>query len=88
MYKRQVRGIQEGNGTPPDGDLWVTYSVNKEDMWVSHIPVPVRAHASAHADDNFANYKDLNELTDWNLYSLCKGINGSLRSASSTNCIR
>ena len=21
-----VRGIQEGNGTPPDGDLWVTYS--------------------------------------------------------------
>ena len=39
-------------------------------MWVSHIPVPVRAHASAHADDNFANYKDLNELTDWNLYSL------------------
>lgn len=65
-----VRGIQEGNGTPPDGDLWVTYSVNKEDMWVSHIPVPVRAHASAHADDNFANYKDLNELTDWNLYSL------------------
>ena len=65
-----MTGIQEGNGTPPDGDLWVTYSVNKEDMWVSHIPVPVRAHASAHADDNFANYKDLNELTDWNLYSL------------------
>ncbi|EKC78997.1 six-hairpin glycosidase, partial [human gut metagenome] len=24
-----VRGIQEGNGTPPDGDLWVTYSMNK-----------------------------------------------------------
>ena len=27
-----VRGIQEGNGNPPDGDLWVTYSVGKEDM--------------------------------------------------------
>ena len=65
-----VRGIQEGNGTPPDGDLWVTYSMNKEDMWVSHIPVPVRAHASEHADDDFAGYKDLSELTDWNLYSL------------------
>ncbi len=61
---------QEGNGTPPDGDLWVTYSMNKEDMWVSHIPVPVRAHASEHADDDFAGYKDLSELTDWNLYSL------------------
>lgn len=65
-----VRGIQEGNGTPPDGDLWVTYSMNKEDMWVSHIPVPVRAHASEQADDDFAGYKDLSELTDWNLYSL------------------
>lgn len=28
------RGIQEGNGIPADGDLWVAYSVNKEDMWV------------------------------------------------------
>ena len=27
------RGIQEGNGIPADGDLWVAYSVNKEDMW-------------------------------------------------------
>ena len=62
-----VRGIQEGNGTPPDGDLWVTYSMNKEDMWVSHIPVPVRAHASEHADDDFAGNKDLSELPDWNL---------------------
>lgn len=65
-----TRGIQEGNGTPPDGDMWVTYSMNKEDIWVSHIPVPVRAHASAHADDDFAGYKELSELTDWNLYSL------------------
>ena len=51
-----VRGIQEGNGTPHDGDLWVTYSVNKDVLWGSHIPVPCLAHASAHADDNFANY--------------------------------
>ena len=37
-----VRGIAEGNGTPPDGGLWVTYSMNKEDIWVSRVPVPVR----------------------------------------------
>lgn len=65
-----VRGIQEGNGTPPDGDMWVTYSVNKEDMWVARIPVPVQTQATAHADDNFANYKSLSELTQWNIYSL------------------
>jgi len=27
-----IRGIAEGNGTPPDGKMWLTYSVNKEDM--------------------------------------------------------
>lgn len=65
-----VRGIQEGNGTPPDGDLWITYSMNKEDMWVSHIPVPVRSQATAHAQDNFASCHSLTELKEWNIYSL------------------
>ncbi len=64
-----VRGIQEGNGTPPDGDLWLTYSVNKEDMWVSRVPVPVQQHAIGHADDDFAQAKSLADLTQWNLYS-------------------
>lgn len=64
-----VRGIQEGNGTPPDGDLWVTYSVGKEDMWTARIPVPVQTVASAHADENFADYPTLADLTMWNIYS-------------------
>ena len=45
-----VRGIQEGNGIPKDSDLWVAYSMNKEDMWVAHIPVPVQLDAHCHAD--------------------------------------
>lgn len=36
-----VRGILPGNGLPPDGNLWVTYSMNKEDIWVATVPVPV-----------------------------------------------
>jgi hypothetical protein len=64
-----VRGIQEGNGTPKDGDLWVAYSVNKEDMWVSRIPVPVKLKAVAHADDDFSQFAELAQLTDWNIYS-------------------
>lgn len=64
-----VRGIQEGNGTPKDGDLWVAYSVNKEDMWVSRIPVPVKLKAAAHADDDFSQFTELSQLTDWNIYS-------------------
>ncbi len=64
-----VRGIQEGNGVPEDGDLWITYSVNKEDMWVSRIPVPVQQEATAHADEDFSQFTKLSELTMWNLYS-------------------
>lgn len=64
-----VRGIQEGNGTPADGDLWVTYSVGKEDMWVARIPVPVNLTATAHADEDFGDFKRLSDLTMWNVYS-------------------
>ena len=64
-----ARGIQEGNGVPADGDLWVSYSVNKEDMWISRIPVPVELKASAHADDNFSEYETIAGLTNWNIYS-------------------
>ncbi|MBR1687395.1 MAG: exo-alpha-sialidase [Prevotella sp.] len=64
-----VRGIQEGNGLPKDSDLWVSYSMNKEDMWVARIPVPVRTEAIGHANDDFKAFKTLSELTDWNIYS-------------------
>lgn len=64
-----VRGIQEGNGTPEDGDLWLTYSVGKEDMWVARVPVPVQTVATAHANDNFADFGKLSDLTMWNIYS-------------------
>ena len=62
-----TRGIQECNGIPCDSDLWVTYSNNKEDMWVSHIPVPVRLDATTQATP-FSPDATLSSLTDWNLY--------------------
>ena len=72
-----VRGIQEGNGIPKDSDLWVTYSMNKEDMWVAHIPVPVQTEAHHHADGteftgpggSAAGASPLSRLTSWNIYS-------------------
>lgn len=63
-----VRGIMEGNGCPKDSDLWVSYSMNKEDMWIAHIPVPVQTAAHAHASDDFTQYKTLADLTQWNIY--------------------
>jgi hypothetical protein len=40
-----VRGISEWNsdGSRKDAAMWLAYSVNKEDIWVSRIPVPIRA---------------------------------------------
>ena len=64
-----VRGIQEGNGIPKDSDLWVTYSMNKEDMWVAHIPVPVRTEAQNHADGTEFTVGKISDLANWNLYS-------------------
>lgn len=65
-----VWGIQEGNGIFFDGDLWVIYSMNKEDMWVFYIFVFVCVYVSEYVDDDFVGYKDLSELIDWNLYFL------------------
>ncbi len=64
-----VRGIQEGNGVPRDSGMWVVYSMNKEDMWVSRIPVPVVVDAHRHAADDFGQCKSLSDLTAWNIYS-------------------
>jgi hypothetical protein len=64
-----VRGIQEGNGTPPDGKMWVAYSMNKEDMWVSSVPVPVKTVATTHADEDFRGMKKLSDLSGWNIYA-------------------
>jgi len=63
-----VRGIQEMDGTPPNGNMWVTYSMNKEDMWVSKIPVPVKDKVSTHVNDVFTSMKSGAELEQWNLY--------------------
>ncbi len=43
-----MRGISEGN-PKPGGELCVTYSVNKEDIWFAKIPVPVEGTAQAAA---------------------------------------
>jgi len=69
-----VRGIQEMNGKPKDSNMWVTYSMNKEDMWVSKIPVPVKDKVTSEVNDVFASMKNDGELNEWNLFSpiLCR----------------
>ena len=63
------RGIEEGNGLPPDGALWDAYSVNKEDIWIARVPVPVRIHVDSNVNDSFDSMDTGGVVTDWNIYS-------------------
>ncbi|MEN2398996.1 six-hairpin glycosidase [Flavobacterium sp. MC2016-06] len=65
-----VRGISEGDGIPPDGKLWVGYSMNKEDIWVASIPVPVTSVVTENVNDVFNNLPNGEELKLWNTYDL------------------
>lgn len=67
-----VRGIAEGNGNPGDNAIWVVYSGNKEDIWISRIPVPVRETVDAPVNDNFdlpATTGAIRDVPNWNVYS-------------------
>ncbi|MGH8020164.1 MAG: hypothetical protein ACREIA_18175 [Opitutaceae bacterium] len=63
-----VRGIMPGNGNPPGDHMWNTYSVNKEDLWVSRTRIPLSGVAEAHLDEDFAETGSLADLETWNLY--------------------
>ncbi|MBN2182393.1 MAG: hypothetical protein JW715_10805 [Sedimentisphaerales bacterium] len=64
-----VRGIIEGNGNPPGDDLWVVYSVSKEDIWISRIPIPVRWEVDGPVQDNFSEMETGGVVKDWNIYT-------------------
>jgi hypothetical protein len=64
-----VRGIVEGNGTPPGDAVWVAYSVNKEDIWVSRVPVPIRGDVDGPVADGFDSLPLGSLPPAWNVYS-------------------
>lgn len=66
-----VRVIAEGNGTPPDAAkaVWVAYSVNKEDLWVSRVPVPLAGSVVGPVRDDFENAAPGSLPEGWNIYS-------------------
>lgn len=82
-----VRGIQENNGKPSDGKIWLTYSMNKEDIWVSSVPVPVRSKAAAHTRDVFQQMPDNQELDLWNTYDLIWASTDIEKDASNVKCL-
>jgi len=82
-----VRGIAEGNGKPDDGNLWVTYSMNKEDIWISKIPVPVTDKETVDVNDVFNQMPEGKELDRWNIFSPVWARVEVLKDANGTRCL-
>ncbi|MCC5927751.1 MAG: hypothetical protein JJU28_00765 [Cyclobacteriaceae bacterium] len=64
-----TRGIIEGNGNPPGNDMWLTYSMNKEDMWVSRVPLPISYAVNGPVNDNFDQLEISGPVPMWNIYA-------------------
>jgi hypothetical protein len=63
-----VRGIVEGNGNPPGDHMWIVFSMNKEDIWVGRIHVPVTGVVKEPVSENFENVRSVHDLELWNFY--------------------
>jgi len=65
-----VRGISEGNGEPPGDAMWLVYSVNKEDIWVSRVPLPIKTTVSEWVNDTFDDQIPHGAVVkNWNIYT-------------------
>ncbi|NJM07401.1 hypothetical protein HC891_16270, partial [Candidatus Gracilibacteria bacterium] len=64
-----VRGIEAFDTLPAEQALWLTYSVNKEDLWVSRVPLPVRSTVQEPVCDTFDAVVPGPDVPLWNIYS-------------------
>ncbi|MHC4646142.1 MAG: PA14 domain-containing protein [Planctomycetota bacterium] len=72
MGPQYVRGVAEWAGDAPTIDksaIWVIYSLNKEDIWVSRIPVPIVPEAKELVNDTFDDTPVGPRIPGWNTYS-------------------
>lgn len=62
-----IRGIAEYNPQPQDNAFYLTYSNNKEDIWISRVAVPLRAveECDVDVDMRSVQWKDIADT--WNL---------------------
>jgi len=63
-----IRGILEGNGNPPGSHMWNTFSVSKEDIWVTRTRVPITGVVDQHVNQDFERVGSEADLELWNFY--------------------
>lgn len=62
-----VRGLEAWDRRPTGDAIWVTYSVNKEPIYVAEVPTPVRYTVTAQVDDDFDDLTVGGRVRDWNI---------------------
>jgi hypothetical protein len=65
-----VRGISHwaNDGSRNDNAMWVAYSMNKEDIWVSRVPLPVNSEETSPVSDDFSTFLAGPFIRGWNIY--------------------
>jgi hypothetical protein len=67
-YTRGISWLANRENKPRFNDnSWVTYSTNKEVIWVTEVPQSVTGTVSAHVDDSFATMTVGGRVGDWNV---------------------
>jgi hypothetical protein len=72
MGPQYLRGVAEWAGDRPTIDpaaIFAIYSVNKEDIWISRIPVPIRPEGDVAVDDSFDGSSVGPRVPGWNTYA-------------------
>lgn len=67
-----MRGITEwaDDGSFADRQaMWIIYSVSKEDIWISRIPLPVQPDETTFVNDDFTKSATGSIVPGWNTYS-------------------
>lgn len=63
-----VRGITEGEQRPDDQNMWLAYTVNKEDVWVARVQLPVQTTWEGEVMDDFQQIAPGAPIPNWNIY--------------------
>lgn len=82
-----IRGICEGHNEYPKDALWLCHSINKEDIGVTRVPLPIKRHVECHVQDTFAESVG-GAIKDWNIYSTVWSPISAVNLHGDTPCMR
>ncbi|MHC4213488.1 MAG: PA14 domain-containing protein, partial [Planctomycetota bacterium] len=87
-----LRGVAEWGGDAmslTNDAIWVIYSVNKEDIWISRIPIPILPENNVSVDDDFDEFEPGPRVPGWNTYSpIWAPVSIALETGASNKCLK